>query len=283
MAPQEINYDDQFNVLTPKTLTELISALKEELGPDGSLDSKHVDVNHVKALMEAYTSNATDWQKYALFDKSRSYTRNLVDDGNGKFNLIVLAWTEGQGSPIHDHAGSHCVMKVLDGQLSETIYEWPDSVAELCNIEAEDITSAPTKSDANGTENACRSMSVMRSTTLDTDDVTYIHDKIGLHRIANPSNSKGAVSLHLYTPPYDMCKTFNESTGAARSSGRCVFYSKGGQRIDAKPLRQAQAAADCADVITSKKSSAALKAWLSWLSRAPACALRRVRRSYPGH
>lgn len=92
-----------------------------------------------------------------------------------QFNLIVLAWTEGQGSPIHDHAGSHCVMKVLDGQLSETIYEWPDSAAEVCNIEAEDITSA-LKSDANDTETACP-MSVMRSTTLGTDDVTYIHGR----------------------------------------------------------------------------------------------------------
>lgn len=25
------------------------------------------------------------------------YTRNLVDEGNGKFNLIVLCWGEGQG------------------------------------------------------------------------------------------------------------------------------------------------------------------------------------------
>ncbi len=27
----------------------------------------------------------------------RSYTRNLVDDGNGKFNVMVLCWNGGQG------------------------------------------------------------------------------------------------------------------------------------------------------------------------------------------
>ncbi|RUP51266.1 RmlC-like cupin domain-containing protein, partial [Jimgerdemannia flammicorona] len=111
MAPQEIQHHDQFDTPAPASLSELVSALKEELGSDGGLDSDHVDVNRVLSVMEAYKSNATDWHKYALFDRSRAYTRNLVDDGNGKFNLIVLAWTEGQGSPIHDHAGSHCIMK----------------------------------------------------------------------------------------------------------------------------------------------------------------------------
>jgi cysteine dioxygenase len=58
-------------------------------------------------------------------------------------------------------------------------------------------------------------------------------DKIGLHRISNPSKERGAVSLHLYTPPYKMCKTFEENTGRARSSGICSFYSIGGNRIQA--------------------------------------------------
>ncbi len=56
-------------------------------------------------------------------------------------------------------------------------------------------------------------------------------DNIGLHRISNPSQHTGAVSLHLYTPPYKVCKTFEEKTGRARSSGVCSFYSVGGNRI----------------------------------------------------
>lgn len=30
-------------------------------------------------------------------------------------------------SSIHDHADSHCFMKLLQGQLKETLFEWPDS------------------------------------------------------------------------------------------------------------------------------------------------------------
>jgi cysteine dioxygenase len=48
------------------------------------------------------------------------YTRNLVHRGNGKFNLILVMWDSGNPrSPIHDHSGSHCFVKVLDGTMRE--------------------------------------------------------------------------------------------------------------------------------------------------------------------
>ena len=36
---------------------------------------------------------------------------------------LVLVWTPGKGSPIHDHASSHCIMKVrrLDSLLEFTV------------------------------------------------------------------------------------------------------------------------------------------------------------------
>jgi cysteine dioxygenase len=48
-----------------------------------------------------------------------------VDDGNGKFNLMVLCWGEGHGSAIHDHADAHCFMKILQGSLCEIRFAWP--------------------------------------------------------------------------------------------------------------------------------------------------------------
>lgn len=55
-----------------------------------------------------------------------------MDEGNGKFNLIVLCWGEGHGSAIHDHANSHCFMKVLQGSLSEVRYAWPEGERTDC-------------------------------------------------------------------------------------------------------------------------------------------------------
>lgn len=59
------------------------------------------------------------------------YTRNLVDRGNGKYNLMALCWGEGHGSAIHDHADAHCFMKMLQGELQEIRFEWPKSDGEV--------------------------------------------------------------------------------------------------------------------------------------------------------
>lgn len=92
-------------VPVPKDLDDLVRLLHIELGVNG-LDSKEVDVARVQKLMASYTSNQADWQKYAMFDKGR-YTRNLVDDGNGKFNLMILAWPETIGRYVKTYQLAH--------------------------------------------------------------------------------------------------------------------------------------------------------------------------------
>ena len=42
------------------------------------------------------------------------YTRNLISTTD-KFNLILLCWSEGNASSIHDHTDSECIMKALKG------------------------------------------------------------------------------------------------------------------------------------------------------------------------
>ncbi|KAI8988906.1 RmlC-like cupin domain-containing protein [Pilobolus umbonatus] len=208
-------------------LKDLIQSIHGVLG-DGGLDSSQINANKIIELMEFYSAHSDDWNEYTLFDHSRPYTRNLIDDGNGKFNLMVLAWSKGQKSPIHDHAGSHCVMKVLDGQLQETLFEYPSSSGLSDPVSVADITddSVTSKDEHEG-----QPLVVSRNTVYHPNQVTYVHDTIGLHRISNHSSEKGAVSLHLYTPPYKACKTFEEKTGRARSSGICTYYSIGGTRI----------------------------------------------------
>ncbi|KAF9354954.1 Cysteine dioxygenase [Mortierella sp. AD094] len=217
-------------VPVPKDLDDLVRLLHLELGADG-LDSDGVDVERVQRLMANYKSNESDWEKYALFDKGR-YTRNLVDDGNGKFNLMILAWPETIGSAIHDHSGSHCLMKILDGELKETLYHWPEKVVN--ETDHSDSGVGSDNSDDEGRA-ASTAMNIKKETFLKRDTVAYMHDKLGLHAVANPLKTHGSVSLHLYTPPYETCKTFNERSSKARSSGKCVFYSARGQKIESCP------------------------------------------------
>lgn len=40
---------------------------------------------------------------------------------------MILCWGEGHGSAIHDHANSHCFMKMLQGSLTEVCFAWPQA------------------------------------------------------------------------------------------------------------------------------------------------------------
>lgn len=67
---------------------DLVLVLKEALGPSSGLASDDVDVGHLTNLMEEYDSKEIEWRRFAMGDDSRGYTRNLVDEGNGKSNLV---------------------------------------------------------------------------------------------------------------------------------------------------------------------------------------------------
>ncbi|KAK2576098.1 hypothetical protein KPH14_007433 [Odynerus spinipes] len=198
---EKIHREETFRQGKVSTLRELIDALHDAFKTD------HVDIDHVQDLMASYKSNPLEWKKYAKFDRYR-YTRNLVDEGNGRFNLMVLCWGEGHGSAIHDHANAHCVMKVLQGELCETRYAWP-SVSE-------------------GSDDT-KELEELERNTLRLNDICYINDSLGLHRVENPSTMNPAVSLHLYSPPFETCSVFNKQTGR-KTSCKVTFWSKYGEK-----------------------------------------------------
>ena len=41
------------------------------------------------------------------------------------------------------------------------------------------------------------------------NSVSYMSDELGLHRVENTSHSDGAVSLHLYSPPFQSCQVLH--------------------------------------------------------------------------
>src|SRR5438477_11667996 len=64
---------------------------------------------------------AQELASYMVFSPER-YVRNRVHDGPS-YQALVLCWRNGQRSPIHNHRGSHCGVKVLRGVASETIFK----------------------------------------------------------------------------------------------------------------------------------------------------------------
>ena len=87
------------------------------------------------------------------------------------YELVAICWTPGQLTPIHDHVGSDCAFKIIDGVSTETTYNlnneglaFPISVREYQPGEI------------------CAS------------------DEPDIHRVSNNSN-KELINLHVYTPP----------------------------------------------------------------------------------
>ncbi|UJR27222.1 hypothetical protein I4U23_008518 [Adineta vaga] len=183
----------------PKSLPELIELIYQAFA------TNEVNIDYVHTIMRNYKGNMREWSPYLKFQANK-YTRNLVDAGNGKFNLMILCWAESQGSSIHNHANSHCFMKCIQGTLIETKYAWPKE----------------------GDENQEEPMHIISQTELKDGMVAYINDSIGLHRVENPSHTDTAVTLHLYVPPYDHCNIFDERTGHTNDA-YVTFYSVGGQ------------------------------------------------------
>ncbi|OMH80041.1 Cysteine dioxygenase type 1 [Zancudomyces culisetae] len=183
------------------SLDDLIAGIHSVLGSDSGLGEDLVKVEKVKALMTAYKASANDWKYFANYNGCK-YTRNLVDAGNKKFNLLLLVWGKNVKSPIHDHANSHCMMKLLNGELTEEQFDMPHA----------------------GSANTDTEIMPKKVTKLYLNDVAYIHDKIGLHRINNDLEDVHSVSLHLYSPPYDVCKVFDDKSGSATTSRCDVFF-----------------------------------------------------------
>ncbi|KAI0550706.1 RmlC-like cupin domain-containing protein [Xylaria scruposa] len=187
---------------------QLVDDIRTALGPSSGLNSEDVDVEDLTHLMERYVSDPQEWSQYALSNDNMPYTRNLVDEGNGKANLLVLVWTPGKGSPIHDHGNAHCVMRILHGDLTETRYDFPDGDKE-------------------------KPMEMKSERVHKEGTVAYMADELGLHRVSN-HGSDFAVSLHLYTPPNvarQGCNIFNPETGKKTHVPKCGNYSVYGQRV----------------------------------------------------
>jgi cysteine dioxygenase len=108
------------------------------------------------------------------------YKRNLVRAGPN-YHAWLLCWKNGQRSPIHDHSGSACVVRVLRGTLTETLFE-----------------RAP-----NGHVKASFSRDFAQGSLMGSEDTD-------IHQVSN-LQAEGAdlVTLHIYSPPLHRMETFS--------------------------------------------------------------------------
>ena len=138
------------------TLKKLFLSVNNEM-------KKRVHLKNMRPIINEY--NNIDWKKYVYFDNNK-YNRNTVYE-NENIEMVIISWNNNQKSGLHDHPKNGCLMKILDGELNEYIYDEKLNLLKIKN---------------------CKK-----------DCISYQECKNGIHDIINKNNK--TVSLHIYSPP----------------------------------------------------------------------------------
>jgi len=96
----------------PEPIAHLFAALDDRAGP--------LPLPLIEAWLRDTPLSADALATYLVFRPDR-YVRNLVHAGPG-YQALALCWRNGQRSPIHNHRGSSCGVKVLRGVATETAF-----------------------------------------------------------------------------------------------------------------------------------------------------------------
>jgi len=139
----------------------------------------HLALADILAWLQHSPLTADELAGYLIFSPDR-YVRNRLHDGPD-YQALVLCWRNGQRSPIHNHRGSSCGVKVLRGVATETVFARAPNGMVL-----------PTSSRELPTGFLCASAD---------DDI---------HQISNlQAAGKDLVTLHIYSPPLMRMEMFS--------------------------------------------------------------------------
>ena len=108
------------------------------------------------------------------------YMRNLMHSGPA-YQALILCWQAGQRSPIHDHLGSSCAVRIIQGTATETVFD-RTSEGLVYPTHSNFLTEGSTTASA-------------------SDDI---------HQVSNlQSDQRDLVTLHVYSPPLLVMNTFS--------------------------------------------------------------------------
>jgi cysteine dioxygenase len=152
------------------TFTELIETLGRQTTPPA--------LDEINSWLSQVEISQLDLQAYLGF-KEGNYWRHRVCR-NEAIEMLIICWRPGQKTPIHDHNGSHGVVRVQQGLMWETTFRY-DEQQGLCY----------------DTGRECPEGTVTGAEVPD------------IHQLGNPEVSgRDLVTVHVYAPPLGVLKTY---------------------------------------------------------------------------
>lgn len=131
----------------------------------------------IKPLLEQYKGD--DWMDYKVKMNSTEKNYNnykrmpiVFDELNQSINdnifgMYLIEWNSFCHTSVHNHPEGGCLMKILDGSIIEQRFMNAESFSTI--------------------------------EVFNTNDISYINDNLGIHRIMN-DKIYNAYSLHIYSP-----------------------------------------------------------------------------------
>ncbi|MGO9087073.1 MAG: cysteine dioxygenase [Terriglobales bacterium] len=165
-------------------IEKLVDALRRL--PEAAFGQKE----QVLRLLAERPVSADSLASYLTWDRQH-YTRNLIDR-TPLYELLAICWEVGQASSVHNHRDQNCWMAAPIGRLQIENFHLvhQDLQAGRCRLEP-----------LNTIE-----MNLFNPCAVDPDDP--------VHRVVNPREfNQRAVSLHVYSRPFDTCVVYSPEQG----------------------------------------------------------------------
>ena len=168
----------------PVPITKLIEGLRQ------MPESAFMTTESVRRFLQETPVDADSLAPYLTWDRQH-YTRNLIDR-TPLYELMAICWEVGQMSSVHNHRDQNCWMAVPMGRLQ----------VENFHLVHQDIAQGRSRLEPLNTVE----MNIHQPCAVDPSDP--------VHRVINPHEfGQRAVSLHVYSRPFDTCVVYSPEQG----------------------------------------------------------------------
>jgi cysteine dioxygenase len=158
-----------------------------------AIPGRDFTLENVQDYIQRHAIRPESLEKYLFFSKG-SYTRNLIFK-NDLFECMAICWEIGQFSRIHNHRDQNCWMAAPIGRL------------KIQNFRVEDRHSA---------DEHCGTCQLAPTDVYEMNAANPVHVNPlePVHQVLNlPEYNQRAVSVHVYSKPFDMCEVYYRDKG----------------------------------------------------------------------
>ncbi len=154
-----------------------------------AIPDENFDCDNVYDYLGRNPVDVASIERY-FFWSQNCYTRNLIYK-DPRFEMLAICWERGQVSRVHDHHGQRCWMTVPVGRLRGQNFavKEMDEAAGYCKLR----------------ETSSFELSDCLAAKVELEEP--------IHQVLNlPEYDERAVSIHIYSKPYDRCLSYCRDT-----------------------------------------------------------------------